>query len=240
MKATRYTDGNRRHQERITLFIADDHAILRSGVRRLLESQSDMKVIGEAADGVETLKKAKELQPKIVLLDISMPKMNIANTIMTIGRNCPSTKVLILMMHEDSVYVKTTLEAGASGYVSKRMADTDLLTAMREIQKGRLYVNLQVGDRSRNIIPTQFIPNTRRKNNNNALPLNPREKEVLLLVAKGFTNQEIASQLSVSIKSIETYRLRLMEKLNLNSRADLVQYVINRALLPLSNKMVRA
>ncbi|UCE64731.1 MAG: response regulator transcription factor [Nitrospirota bacterium] len=216
----------------MTLFVADDHAILRSGLRMLLESQPDMTVVGEAANGIDTIQKARELNPKIVLLDITMPKVSISQTIKTICRECLSTKVLILTMHEDSAYLKTVLDAGASGYVCKRVADTELLTAIRAVQEGRMFVNLHVGKGGGDSTSTQFSSHQPARSVHEELPLSPREEEVLLLVAKGYTNQEIANQLGLSIKSVETYRFRFMEKLHLKSRAELVQYVMDRELLP--------
>ena len=217
--------GPRKNYKDATLLIADDHPILRNGVRGLLESEPDMHVVGEAADGLDTINKARALNPNLVLLDISMPNMNIAKTIGAICRECPSTKVLILTMHENLAYVKTTLEAGASGYVCKRVADKELVTAIRAIQNGRVYVNLHGEESPRNSTWNKFIPGKNGKGRHKELPLSHREEEVLLGVAQGFTNLEIANQLSVSIKSIETYRHRVMEKLNLHSRAELVQYV---------------
>ncbi|MCZ6802175.1 MAG: response regulator transcription factor [Nitrospirae bacterium] len=231
MKASKNPMGQRRNTKSITLFVADDHAILRSGLRMLLESQPDMTVVGEASNGIDTIKKARKLNPKIVLLDITMPNMKISETIKTIRRECPSTKVLILTMHEDSAYLKKVLNAGASGYVCKRVADTELLTAIRAVQDGRMFVNLHVEERGRESTPTQLSSHQQRRSEHEELPLSRREKEVLLLVAKGYTSQEIGTQLVLSIKSIETYRSRLMEKLKLKSRAELVRYVMDRELL---------
>ena len=219
------TMGPRKNHKVATLLIADDHPILRNGVRGLLESETDMQVIGEAADGVDVLKKARALIPDLVILDISMPNMNIAKTIGAICRECPSTKVLILTMHESFGYVKSTIEAGASGYVCKRVADTELVPAIRAIQGGRMYVNLPVGESFWNTIRNQFNPELQERLTNSEFPLSHREEEVVLGVAQGFTNQEIAVKLNISIKSVETYRHRVMEKLNLHSRAELVRYV---------------
>jgi len=175
---------------RVRVLIADDHSVVRAGLRMLIASQPDMEVIGEAGDGAETIAKATATKPDVVVLDLSMPKSRSTQTIERLVRLDPSPRVLVLTMHDDPAYFRSALVAGASGYVVKNAADVELLTAIRAVSRGRTFVDL-------------------------ARP----------------TDQEAAERLSVSIKTVETYRKRLHEKLELKSRAQLFRFAFESGLL---------
>ena len=214
----------------IRVLIADDHAVLRAGLRMLIDAQSDMKVVGEAADGAETVNRARELESDVVLLDLSMPGPPSAVTIERLARLDPSPRVLVLTMHDDPVYLRSALQAGASGYVVKKAADVELLSAIRVVHGGGTFVNLtrpgeaQPGQEVRRVLrdsPAAGLPR----------PLSRREVEVLRLLAQGYTNHEAADRLAVSIKTIETHRKRLSDKLGLKSRAELFRFAVESGLL---------
>ncbi len=215
---------------RIRVLIADDHAVLRAGLRMLIDAQSDMKVVGEAADGPETVSRARELESDVVLLDLSMPGPRGTVTIERLVRLDPSPRVLVLTMHDDPSYLRSALQAGASGYIVKKAADVELLTAIRVVHRGGTFVNLtrpgeaQLGHEVRPVPRDSPAAGQPR-------PLSPREAEVLRLLAQGHTNQEVADRLAVSIKTIETHRARLGDKLGLRSRAELFRFAVESGLL---------
>ncbi len=211
---------------RIRILLADDHAVLRAGLRVLLSREPDMDVVGEAASGAEAVQKAEALQPDVVLLDISMPGMDGLEATAQIKQRCARTRVLILTMHEDRHYLLPALRAGAAGYVVKRAADAELIGAIRAIQRGeaflhptmaRLLVDQYAGQKAAGAAEGQ--------------PLSDREAEVLRLIAEGLSYKEMADRLGISVKTVETYRERIKEKLNLASRAELVRYALERGLL---------
>jgi two-component system, NarL family, response regulator NreC len=214
---------------KIRILIADDHAVLRAGLRMLIGAQADMEVIGEAADGEEAVRRAAELKPDVALLDITMPGMGGIKAIEEIRRRAPETRVLVLTMHDVPAYLRSVLAAGGSGYVVKRAADAELLSAIRGVYRGRTVLDpnlavrvVQGGIGRRGSAPASGRPP--------ASPLSQREREVLDLVAQGFTNQQMADRLGLSVKTVETYRSRLVEKLGLRSRADLVRYAMDSGL----------
>jgi two-component system, NarL family, response regulator NreC len=211
---------------RIRILIADDHAVLRAGLRMLIDSQKDLEVVGEASDGDEAVRKAAALRPDVALVDISMPGSSGIKAIERIREAAPATRVLVLTMHDMPAYLRAALAAGASGYVVKRAADSALLAAIRDVYRGRTALDpalaasvVQSGLRRRGA--TGAGPTT---------PLSQREREVLELVAQGYTNQQIADHLGLSVKTVETYRARLVEKLGLQSRAELVRYALDSGL----------
>jgi two-component system, NarL family, response regulator NreC len=213
----------------IRILVADDHAILRTGLRMLIDAQSDMSVVGEVADGTETVSRAKEVQADVVLLDLTMPGPPATVTIERLVHLDPSPRVLVLTMHDDPVYLRTALQAGAAGYIVKKAADVDLLDAIRVVQSGGTFVKLtrpgevEAGHAVRQVraSPAGGQPK----------PLSQREVQVLRLLAQGHTNQEAADQLAVSIKTIETHRKRLTDKLGLKSRAELFRFAVEARLL---------
>lgn len=209
-----------------TILLADDHAVLRSGLKLLLESQPDFEVIGEASTGLETLDLAERLQPDLILLDLSMPGLNGLDALPALRKVAPQAKILILTMYDDPQYLRATLKQGASGYVLKKAADAELISAIRAVLRGDMYVHpamtrALLDDMLPKLETTQDAWET----------LSEREREVLKLVALGHTSVEIAEMLHLSDKTVETYRARGMEKLGLKSRAALVRYALKKGLL---------
>ncbi|MCA8988463.1 MAG: response regulator transcription factor [Planctomycetaceae bacterium] len=210
----------------IRLFIADDHVILRSGLRMLISTQSDMTVVGEAGDFETTRKLVREMHPDVLILDLSMPGGNVRDQIEELTRSFPETRVLILTMHDDVAMFRMAVAAGAAGYIVKSAADEELLTAIRKISSGGTWINLP-GSK------TDAQPALTETPESKGLleTLSAREREVLILVSQGHTNQAIAKQLFLSVKTVESYRSRLMNKLNLGSRAELTQFAIKHGML---------
>lgn len=211
------------------ILLADDHAVLRAGLRLLLETQPDLKVVGEAGSGSEALALAASLQPDLILLDLTMPGPGGLETLPALRRAAPQARVLILTMHDDEGYLRSALRGGAAGYVLKKAADAELISAVRAVMRGEVYVHPAL---TRTLLEGLLPPSPAT-----AVPADPwdnlseREQEVLTLVALGHTSAEIARRLSLSAKTVETYRARGMEKLGLRSRAALVKYALERRLL---------
>jgi len=213
------------------ILLADDHAVLRAGLRLLIEAQADMTCVGEASDGLETLAQAERLQPDIVLLDLSMPRLGGLAALPEIRRKAPQTRILVLTMHADDEYLRQCLKGGAVGYVLKQAADQELLLAIRAVMRGEVYIHPAMtrsllGD----LVDRTRDPFSLAKPEGSA-ELSEREAEVIKQVARGHTNQEIADRLGLSVKTVETYRARAMEKLGLANRAALVRYALERGWL---------
>jgi DNA-binding NarL/FixJ family response regulator len=207
--------------------IADDHAVLRTGLRMLLDVQPDVAVAGEAGDGAAVLQKARELQPDVVLMDLSMPGPPSGEVIRQVLRACPKARVLVLTMHDDPAYLASAMAAGAAGYVVKKVADSELLTAIRAVHAGRTFVDLTQSLGS----PAHAVGTGRRPESERPKDLSRREREVLRLLAQGHSNQQIATRISVSVKTVETYRTRLSEKLGLKGRAELYRFAVESGIL---------
>jgi two-component system response regulator NreC len=210
----------------IKILLADDHSVLRSGLKLLLESQADFRVIGEASSGLEALDLAGRLRPDLILLDLSMPGLGGLDALPALNKICPAAKILILTMHDDSHYLHSALKNGAMGYVLKKAADAELISAIRAVLRGEMYVHPAL---TRALLD-DMLPKTE------AAPdawetLSEREREVLRLVALGHTSAEIAAQLHLSDKTVETYRARGMEKLGLPNRAALVRFALKKGIL---------
>lgn len=202
------------------ILIADDHAILRSGLRLLIDNQPDMEVAGEAGNGAEALQKAQQLQPEVILLDLNMPEVDGLSVIPDIVESAPHTRILILTMHDDASYLQQALQAGAAGYVLKKAVDTELLMAIRAVMRGETYIHSAMTQKLLEAVAS----NAQEKADTDPWQiLSDRERDVLRLVALGYTNAEIAEELFLSVKTVETYRARGMEKLELESRAQLVK-----------------
>lgn len=216
---------------RIRVLIADDHAVVRAGLRLLLNAQPDLEVVAEAADGREALARCRETDPDVVTLDLTMPGDGSMQVIVRLREECPRTRVLVLTMHDDAAYLRVALAAGASGYVTKSAADTELLAAIRAVHHGRTFVDLSLGQGALSAGPVIRGAEARPDAGRRAQRLSRRETEVLHLLAHGHTNQWIAEHLQVSIKTVETYRARLADKLNLYNRADYVRYAVNTGLV---------
>lgn len=213
----------------ICVLIADDHAILRAGLKVLINSQPDMKVVGEACDSESVIAMAKETTPDVVLLDLAMPGGGL-RSIEAICTASPQTRILVLTMHDDQAYLRCALAAGASGYLVKRAADAELLTALRTVHRGRSYIDVALAETGlQDVIDTSTGYAT--QNAQGVSSLSPREREVLELVAYGYTNREVADKLQVSTKSVETYRARVLEKLQLRTRADLVRFALEMGIV---------
>ncbi len=209
------------------VLLADDHSVLRIGLRMLIEAQPDMTVVGEAGNGLEALAKAEELVPDVLLLDLSMPLLGGLAALGRLRQTVPQTRVLVLTMHDDEEYLRVALQSGAAGYVLKRAAETELLAAIRAVMRGDFYLHpgvtrLLLDDMD--LLPTPPLTDPWET-------LSEREQQVLRLVALGHTSAEIAGTLSLSAKTIETYRARGMEKLEFRTRAQLVRYVLRHGLM---------
>jgi len=216
--------------KRIRVLIADDHAVLRAGLKLLINAQFDMEVVGEAADGPETVRQARHLESDVVLLDLSMPGAPGTMIIEQLVRLDPRPRILVLTGHDDPAYSRSALQAGASGYLVKRAADVELFTAIRAVHQGRTFVDLtrpadQPGARDVRQVSRHTPAGGQPR------PLSRRQAAVLRLLAQGHTNQEAADHLGVSVKTIETYRKRLRDKLGLKSRAQLFRFAVDAGLL---------
>jgi two-component system, NarL family, response regulator NreC len=215
---------------KIRVLIVDDHAIVRAGLRMLINPQPDMEVVGEVADGHEALRQAREANPDVLTLDLTMPGGGGLKTLEGLRQACPQTRVLVLTMHEDPSYLRAVLAAGGLGYVAKSAVDGELLAAIRSVSQGRTFVTINLSDSE-----TQQVLGDRAIRTASAprapLQLSPREQEVLKLLAQGYTNQEVGTRLCLSVKTIETYRARIVDKLGLRSRADLTRYALEMGLL---------
>jgi two-component system response regulator NreC len=207
--------------------VADDHAILRTGLRMLINAQPDMEVVGEAEDGIEAVQTVQKVNPDVVILDVTMPRSGGLDAIKHIAARNRSTRVLLLTMHEEPAYLRTALAAGASGYVLKKSVDADLLSAIRAVSKGRTYVDSELAEI---LVRDAFSKDDIAGSAANSV-LSDRELQVLKLVAEGFSSREIAEQIYISTKTVETYRARFAEKLGLKSRAQIVRYALNLGLL---------
>ncbi len=210
---------------RIRILLADDHAVLRAGLKALLSAQPDLEVVGEAAEGSAAVRLAQELRPDIVVMDIGMPGVSGIDATARIKRDLPATKVLVLSMHDDQGYLRQVLRAGASGYVLKRSADTELLAAIRAAARGDVSLDPAM---ARGLVEAVVAP---RPVSDGPAILSDREREVLRLLAHGHTNQQVAHRLCIGVKSVESYKARLMEKLGLRGRAELVRYALQHGFL---------
>lgn len=207
------------------VLLVDDHAILREGLRALLSYYDDIEVVGEAQDGAESLVRVRELQPDVVLMDIAMPGMNGLEATRLIRDQHPQTRVLILTQHEDPQYVLPLLEAGASGFVTKRALGNDLITAVRVVARGETFLYPTAA--------TAVVDEIRRRREDAAVSpesLTPRELEILNHIVAGETNAQTAAALSISVKTVEWHRANLMSKLDVHSVADLVRYALEHEL----------
>jgi two-component system, NarL family, response regulator NreC len=212
---------------RLRVLLADDHALVRSGMRALLEAQPDIEVVAEAGDGREAIKLARELNPDIAIIDIAMPGLNGIDTLRQIFTACPTVKVLACSMYSDLPYIVESLRLGACGYLLKSSARDDLTRAIQAARDGKCFLSLDAA--------TQLVEGFVRKVNTETNELlTDREREILQLIAEGKTNKEIALTLNLSLKTIETHRSNLMRKLKVKEVAGLVQYAIRKGLIKLN------
>ena len=213
---------------KITLLMVDDHEIFRAGLRMLLQAQPDMQIVGEAEDGRAAIAKAKELAPNVVLMDISLPDIDGFEATRQIKRALPGTAILALTMHESDEYFFKMLDAGASGYVPKKAAPTDLVSAIRVVHEGGVFLYPSVAKALVRDYMGRVAEGGERETFDG---LTDREQEVLKLIADGLPNQDIADKLTISVKTVERHRANIMAKLNLHNRTELVKYAIRKGLI---------
>jgi DNA-binding NarL/FixJ family response regulator len=211
----------------LRVFLADDHAVVREGLKAMINTQSGIKVIGEAADGLTACEQVMELKPDVVVMDVSMPGLTGSQATERLKKECPSVKVLALTVHEDKGYIRQLLAAGAAGYVLKRAAPEELVHAIRVVAAGGVYLDPTMAGK----VVGGFVQRNAQDNSAANMALSDRETEVAQLTAAGHSNKEIATRLELSVKTIETYRARGMEKLGLQTRADLVRYAVQQGWL---------
>ena len=214
---------------KIRVMIADDHAILRAGLKMLVDAQADMEVVSEAADGEKAVQTARETRPEVALLDLTMPRVGGMKALQEMARDCRETRVLVLTMHDDPAYLRSALAAGASGYLLKRAVDAELLAAIRAVHRGGIFVDPRLANILVQDVLTKKSASAESKRPANIL--SQRELQVLRLVARGYSSAEIAKQIFVGVKTIETYRSRFAEKLGLRTRSDVIRYAVQMGLL---------
>ena len=208
----------------VKVLIVDDHAVVRAGLKLLIDAEDDLEAVGEAGSGREAIFEARMLKPDVVLMDVVMPDQSGLEVLPQLLHEQSETKVLVLSMQDDPRYVREAFAVGAKGYVLKEAADTELVAAIREVARGGRYVHPELGAR----LVAAETEELRRAEED---PLSEREREVLRLLALGHTNQEIAKQLYISVRTAETHRAHIMQKLRLSSRAELVRYALGEGLL---------
>lgn len=210
----------------IRIVLADDHGIVRAGLRNLLNAEPDFEVVGEAADGLQTLQLAAQLHPDVVLLDVNMPGPGGIETLQRLKERWPALHVLMLTVHEEESILRRALRAGASGYLIKRAAESELIHAIRTVWRGDLYIHPAVTRALvRDLVPSRPVKNS------DGDSLTPREVEVLRLIARGYTSNQIAAQLNISPRTVEGHRANVMDKLDLHSRVELMEYAEQHGLL---------
>jgi two-component system response regulator NreC len=215
---------------KIRLILADDHAVVRSGIRMLLEAQPDIEIVAEAESGREAVEEARRTKPDVVLMDVQMPGLNGIEATQQIKKLVPETAILALTMHEDDQYFFEMLHSGASGYVPKRAAPDELVTAIRTVARGEIFLYPSLA--------TRLVQDYLKRADADDQPLvyddlTPREREVLVLIAEGMSNAEIAENLVISVKTVDRHRENIMRKLNMHNRVELVKYAIRSGLIDL-------
>jgi two-component system response regulator NreC len=214
----------------IRVLLADDHRMLREGIRALLERQDDITVVGEASDGREAVRLAASLCPDLVVMDVSMPLLNGIEATRQIKRDCPDVRILILTVHEQKDYVAQLLVAGADGYIIKRAAGDDLIAAIRTVCQGQTFLHPSITK----VMVEDYVKRLQEGEGLDAYHiLTEREREVLQLIAEGYTNREMADLLHISIKTVQNHRSRIMSKLDLHDRGELIKYAIQQGIIHL-------
>jgi two-component system response regulator NreC len=213
----------------VTILLADDHQVVRQGLRALLEAEPDFQIIGEAGDGLETIRLVERLKPKVLILDLMMPGVNGLEVARQINQRFPDTYIVVLSMHSNEAYVLEALRNGAAGYVLKETGITDLVRAVREALAGRRYLSPPLSARAID----SYVQKAQAATLDPYETLTTREREVLQLAAQGLTNAEIANRLSISPRTAETHRTNLMRKLELNTQIDLIRFALKRGILPM-------
>ena len=214
----------------IAVFLADDHAVVRDGLRFLLEAQGDIEVVGDAADGRETVRRVGELCPDVVIMDVVMPELNGIEATKQITEVCPSARVIILSMHSTSEHIFRAFRAGAWGYLLKESAGSEVVSAVRAVQAGRRYLSDKIAD---TVLDDYMRWGEAVETKSPLERLSPREREILQLVVEGHSSAKIASILSISPKTVDTYRSRLMQKLGISDLPGLVKFAVQHGVTPL-------
>jgi two-component system response regulator NreC len=212
---------------KIRLLLVDDHQIVRAGLRLLFQAEKDMEIIGEVGSGDEAIQAVKELMPDVVVMDVIMPGMGGIEATRKIKAAWPDTAVLALTMHEDEQYFFEMLNAGASGYVPKRAAPDDLVSAIRVVSQGNVFLHSALAS----FLMKEILSKEKQEASTAVEELTPREQEVLTYIAEGYTNREIAEALIISVKTVDRHRENIMHKLNMHNRVELVKYAIEKGLI---------
>ncbi len=213
--------------KKLRVFVADDHAVLRDGLKALVNAQPDMEIVGEAENGQAAREKAKELMPDILLMDISMPELNGVAAAELIKQECPLIKIVVLTAYKDRGYLDRFMKLGASGYVLKFSAADELIEAIRLVAAGGIYLDPEMADR----VADGYVQSHLLKGEVRRKELTRREEEVLRLIAQGHSNKEIAQQLNIAVKTVESHKANLMQKLELRTRTEIVRYALRQGWL---------
>jgi len=216
--------------KKIRLLLADDHTLVRKGIRSLLEDEADLEVVGEAEDGYDTLAKVVELAPDLVVIDIGMPSLNGIEAVRRIKKERPAVRLLILTMHDNEAYITETLQAGADGYVLKKSGPRELINAIRIVMGGESYLSPAISTKMINRYIRQPADPKREQGVEGNL-LTAREREIVQLIAEGHSNKDIARKLGISLKTVKNHRGNLMEKLDLHNTAEITQYAIRQGMV---------
>lgn len=215
--------------QKISILIVDDHTLMRDGIRAILEEQPDITIVGQAEDGREAVRLARQLRPNVVLMDIAMPLLNGLEATRQIKREHPEIKVLILTMYDHEEYFRQVLEVGASGYIIKRAAASELVAAIRSVDRGEAVLSPAIT----RLLLEDYLQRYSNKMESDPDALSPRERETLQLIAEGKTSREIAEIMHLSIKTVQSHRTSLMQKLDLHDRGELIKYAIQKKIIEL-------
>jgi len=216
---------------KIKCLLVDDHTLVRQGIRQLLDRETDIEVVGEAACAQEGVTKTRELRPDVVLMDVSMPGLSSFEAVRQIRKQSPGSKVLFLTMYDDKEYVVECMEAGAAGYILKDTPIQQLVTAVRDVYRGQKYLSPQVLSKMTDVFQGERLkPNTKLRLSR----LTPRERNVVKLLAEGRSAKEIATLLELSVRTVESHRFNLMHKLNVHNRAQLVAYAVRKKIIKIA------
>ena len=212
---------------KIRVLLADDHAILRDGIRALLEDEPEMEIIGEAENGLDVVRMVDQLKPDIVLMDIGMPRLNGLEATRQILNLSPTTRVLILTMHDNEEYIRQVLAAGALGYILKDAAARELIQAIKVVHRGEAVLSPAIT----RLVIEDYLRWGDLQTEEDMICLTPREREVLQLIAEGYTNKQMADILCISIKTVQSHRMKMMQKLDLHNRGELIKYAIQKKII---------
>ncbi len=218
--------------EKLKILLADDHDLICAGLAALIDREGDMEVVGQARNGNEAVQKAQELRPDLIIMDINMPEMGGIEAATQINEKCPDVRVLALSVHEDKYHLRKVLREGAAGYLPKRASVSELIQAIRTVASGGIYIHPSLAKGLVSLLTdTSSFTNVGKNGNGRTKELSEREKDVLRLLALGYSNKEIAARLKVGVKSVDTYKTRFMEKLGLKNRVEIVHYARRNGLM---------